>query len=56
MGMDAEITSDVNQSQWKRWFNLLKAGRLIDIYFFKEVVYLSTARYGRDSRQSNVSL
>lgn len=39
MGIDAEITSDVNQSQWKRWFNLLKAGRLIDIYTFLKKLF-----------------
>lgn len=32
MGMDAEITYEVNQSQWKRWFNLFKAGQLIYMY------------------------
>ncbi|PLS14894.1 diacylglycerol kinase [Bacillus sp. M6-12] len=34
IGVDAEITAEVNQSPWKKRFNVLKMGKLIYIYFF----------------------
>ncbi|WP_409302257.1 diacylglycerol/lipid kinase family protein [Peribacillus sp. SCS-155] len=44
MGIDAEITAEVNRSSAKKWFNLLKLGKLVYIYFFvkKLITYQRT--------------
>jgi diacylglycerol kinase (ATP) len=34
IGIDAEITWDVNRSSSKKWFNFIKLGKLVYIYFF----------------------
>ncbi|RFU68724.1 diacylglycerol kinase family lipid kinase [Peribacillus saganii] len=38
IGVDAEITAEVNQSPWKKRFNSLKMGKLVYIYFFMKKI------------------
>lgn len=48
MGIDAEISNEAERSALKKWFNFVRAGKLIYLFIFIKDIYLQAQPHGID--------